>query len=94
MTNELPAIASNKEIIFTRLGLNEDIDMTIDLESRRMTFERVFWNEEKEEWEGKQAYLEEIEDELKDYGFLKITRNPLSIQKLKTFFSFKMFIKF
>lgn len=84
---EIPAIHSRDEIVFSRLGENEDIDIVIDREPRfKVMAERIFWNEEKEEWDGREIPLfsPELGEELKDYLFV-ITNNgaQLSFKEIK-----------
>ena len=93
MKNEIPAIRNNTEMRFVRLGSEEEIDMTLNRETSTMTFEKVFWNEESDEWDSKEVYLEEIKGELEGYGFQTIGPKPMTIQQLMTHFSFKMFAK-
>lgn len=93
MINEIPAIRSESEMTFTRLGAEEEIDMTLNRKRGQMTFSKVVWNDDKDDWESNEVYLEEIENELTDYGFLTIGPEPMSIGQLKTHFSFKMFFK-
>ena len=90
MRNEIPATFDGTNIIFTQLGQNEDLDMTINLETKEMTFERVFFDEECEEWDGVEVYCENIEDEMSKHCFLSIAEEALTIRQLKAMFSHKM----
>lgn len=91
MRNELPATLDGSELKFIRLGEMEDIDMTVDLKTRTMTFECVFYDEETEDWDGREVYASEIENQMEEYAFCAIQSNPLSFRELKAIFSHKMF---
>jgi len=91
MKNEIPATLDGSELTFIRLGKMEDIDMKICLETNLMTFERVFYNEDEEEWDGKEIYASEIESEMSEYAFCAITSKPLTFRQLMATFSHKMF---
>jgi len=90
-TNEIPALRNNNEMTFTRLGPDEDIDMTLERKTQRMTFQRLEYNEETGDWDGKEVYASEVEEELENYTFSTITEKPLSFRQLKAIFSHKMF---
>jgi hypothetical protein len=94
MKNEIPAIRSNTEMTFTRLGGEEEIDLHLCRKTNRMTFQKVTWNEEAEEWEAKEVYLSEVQHELEDYGFCTISESPMTIRQLAAAFSHKMFARF
>ena len=88
MQNKIPAIRNNTEMRFVCLGDCEEIDMTLNRKTNRMTFERAFWNEKEEDWDSKEVYLEDIQAELEGYGFLTIGPKPMTIRQLMSHFSF------
>jgi hypothetical protein len=90
MINELPAIRNNNEMVFTRLGEYEDIDMTLNRKTNQMTFHRLVWNHETDDWDSQEVYLRDIGHQLAKYGFLTIAPQPLNIKQLQAFFSHKM----
>jgi hypothetical protein len=56
-----------------------------------MTFEKVFYDETAEDWDGTEIYASEIEDAMDAYRFCGITAQPLSFKFLQSMFSHKMF---
>lgn len=90
MINEIPATISGLKLLFIRLGEMEDIDMTIDLKTKTMTFERIQFDENNDEWVSDEICACEIEDEMNVYNFLSITDKPLTFRDLQSLFSHKM----
>lgn len=92
MKNEIPAMIDTTSMTFTRLGEYEDIDMTLTSDGR-MTFERVYYNEEAGDWDGNEVYASDIEDQMSEYAFLHISSKPLTFGQLMSSFSHKMFAR-
>lgn len=91
MKSVIPAIIHGNEIKFIRLGEMEDIDITLDFKSNTMTFERVFYDENAEDWDGKEVYASEIENEMKNYLFCAGLSTAKTFRELQSLFSHKMF---
>lgn len=91
MINETPAIRSNDEMTFVRLGEREEIDLHLCRKTNQMTFQKVTWGDEFNDWESKEVYLSEVQHELEDYGFCTISESPMTIKQLAATFSHKMF---
>jgi len=91
MKNEIPSIIEATKLTFIRLGEMEEINMTVDIKNRTMTFQRLTFNEDDQDWEADEVYASEIEDELAEYIFILGNDNSQRIREMKSMFSHKMF---
>lgn len=87
--NEIPSSITNDEIEFSRLGQMEDIDIKLTKDGS-MEIERVFWDEENEEWDGKEITAEEVEDELENVRFLAVAESPMTFRQIRANFTHKL----
>ena len=90
MKNEIPAIRSDKEMSFVRLGSEENIDLHLDRQKGTMTIEIISYDEEAEEWLGEETTVEEVKSELEKHRFSTICSFPLTIRELQACFSHKL----